>query len=139
VRSLLASAGFFALACATAFALPTAAMAQSAADDKSSVLDDIQVDVSGKASAVVGIDGDGDAKGDVDAQLAIKGSKILSSGLELGAVFEGRYDEDQPRQAFGAGRYSGFLIGGPRGVGPLSGDVFVQGQCANNISISQCQ
>ena len=87
----------------------------------------IDLDVSGRASAVVGVDDDGDGRGDFNAQIRLNGSRVLNSGLELGAVVEARFDEDQPRQYFSAGRRSGFLTGGPRGVGPLSGDTFVQG------------
>jgi len=90
-------------------------------------LSDVVIEVTGKSSVVAGIDGDGDAKADFDAEIAVKGSKILSSGLELGAVIGARFDEDQPGQAFGAGRRSGLLNGGGRGLGPLTGDVFVQG------------
>lgn len=87
----------------------------------------IKVEVSGKASAVVGaVEGAG-AEGDVNAEVEVKASTILDNGLELGAVVGGRYDEDQPRQGFSAGRLSGLLSGGARGVGPLSGDAFVQG------------
>ncbi len=89
--------------------------------------DSVDVEISGKASAAVGIDDDGNGHGDVDAEIAVKGSRVLDSGLELGAVVEARYDEDQPGQAFAGGRRSSFLIGGPRGVGPLGGDAFVQG------------
>lgn len=88
---------------------------------------DVDLEISGKASAVVGLDDNGDARGDVDAEVNIKGSTILDSGLEIGAVVGARYDEDQPGQLFSAGRRSGFLSGGPRGVGPLNGDAYVQG------------
>ena len=92
-----------------------------------SAQDGIDLELKGRASAVIGIDDTGDGKGDVDAEITLKGSRILDNGIELGAVVGARFDENQPRQAFSAGRQSGLLIGGPRGVGPLSGDAFVQG------------
>ncbi|MEL6362479.1 MAG: porin [Pseudomonadota bacterium] len=107
-------------------ALP--ANAQSDADQSSSPLSDaVKVELSGKASAVVGAVEGGEARGDIDAEVELKASTILDNGLELGAVIQGRYDEDQPGQLFSAGRRSGFLFGGARGLGPLSGDAFVQG------------
>lgn len=87
--------------------------------------DPIQVEISGEASAVAGV-ADGDADGDVNAEVAVKGSTFLDNGLEIGAVIEARLDADQPSQIFAGGRYSGFLIGGPRGVAPLDSDAYLQ-------------
>ncbi len=87
------------------------------------------VEVSGDASVVVGVV-DGDLKADADARVKVKSSKVLESGLEIGGVLEARVDGDAPPKAYTAGRYSGFLAGGPRGVGPLEGDAFLQGAYA---------
>lgn len=91
--------------------------------------DPVEVDVSGEASAVAGL-ADGDAKGDVNAKVSFKGSTVLDNGVEIGGVVTGRLDADQPRQLFGGGRYSGLLIGGPRGVGPDASDAYLQGAYA---------
>ncbi|WP_375201768.1 porin [Hyphococcus sp.] len=91
--------------------------------------DPVKIDVSGEASAVAGLS-DGDAKGDVNAKLSFKGSTVLDNGVEIGAVLTGRLDADQPRQLFGGGRYSGLLIGGPRGIGPETSDAYLQGAYA---------
>lgn len=91
--------------------------------------DPVKVDVSGEASVAAGLV-DGDAKADADALLTVKGSTILDNGIEIGAVLEGRIDGQQPSQLYGGGRYSSYLIGGPRGVAPASGDAFVQGAYA---------
>lgn len=88
--------------------------------------DPLKIELEGEASAAAGIV-DGDAKADVDAEIRVKGSTVLESGLELGAVLEGRLDGQQPNQLYGGGRYSSLLIGGPRGVGPLTSDAYVQG------------
>lgn len=88
--------------------------------------DPVKVDVSGQASAAAGLV-DGDARADADAEIAIKGSTVFANGVELGAVVEGRFDKNQPNQLYGAGRYSGPLIGGPRGIAPLTSDAYVQG------------
>jgi hypothetical protein len=91
--------------------------------------DPIKLDVEGEASAAAGLV-DGHGKGDVNAKLSIKGSTVLDNGVEVGAVLTGRLDADQPRQMFGGGRYSGLLIGGPRGVGPDTSDAYLQGAYA---------
>lgn len=88
--------------------------------------DPLKLDVEGEASAAAGLV-DGDAKADADAEVRIKGSTVLENGLELGAVVEGRVDGQQPNQLYAGGRYSSLLIGGPRGVGPLTSDAYVQG------------
>lgn len=88
--------------------------------------DPVELEVSGEASAAAGLV-DGDAKGDADAEIRVKGSTVLQNGLELGAVVEGRLDGQQPNQIYAGGRYSSLLIGGPRGVGPLTSDAYVQG------------
>ena len=88
--------------------------------------DAVKIEVKGEASAAAGLV-DGDAKADADAEIRVKGSTVLQNGLELGAVIEGRLDGQQPNQLYGGGRYSSLLIGGPRGVGPLTSDAYVQG------------
>ena len=88
--------------------------------------DSIKLEVKGEVSAAAGLV-DGDAKADADAEIRVKGSTVLENGLEFGAVVEGRLDGQQPNQLFGGGRYSSLLIGGPRGVGPLTSDAYVQG------------
>lgn len=88
--------------------------------------DPVELEVSGEASAAAGLV-DGDAKGDADAEIRVKGSTVLQNGLELGAVVEGRLDGQQPNQLYAGGRYSSLLIGGARGVGPLTSDAYVQG------------
>ena len=87
--------------------------------------DPVKIDVEGEASAAAGLV-DGDAKGDANATLKVKGSSILDNGIEIGAGVMARLDGDQPRQMFGGGRYSGLLIGGPRGVAPAESDVYLQ-------------
>lgn len=87
--------------------------------------DDKAVEVTGEASAVAGVS-DGKAKGDVDAQVKVKGSHVLKNGVEVGAVVGARLDGQQPAQLFAGGRYSSLLIGGPRGVGPMNSDAYLQ-------------
>lgn len=91
--------------------------------------DPIEIDVSGEVSTAVGLV-DGDAAGDLNAQLNVTGSTILNNGIEIGAGLSARLDGDQPRQGFAGGRYSSLLIGGPRGIAPLDGDAYVQGAYA---------
>lgn len=88
--------------------------------------DPIELDVEGELSAVAGFV-EGDAKGDVNAEIKTTASTILDNGIELGAVVSGRLDADQPRQIFAGGRYSSLLIGGPRGIAPLDSDAYLQG------------
>ena len=88
--------------------------------------DPVKVDVSGKASAAAGVV-DGDVKADADAEITFRGSTVFQNGVELGAVVVGRFDKQQPNQLFGGGRYSGPLIGGPRGLAPLTSDAYLQG------------
>lgn len=83
------------------------------------------VEVSGSASAVGGVS-DGKAKGDVDAEVKVKGSTVLTNGVEVGAVAGARLDGQQQAHGYAGGRYSSLLIGGPRGVGPLTSDLYVQ-------------
>jgi hypothetical protein len=90
---------------------------------------DVDVDVSGEASVAAGVV-DGDAKADADATIAVKGSTVLSNGIELGAVVEGRLDGQQPNQIYAGGRYSSMLIGGPRGIAPPTSDAYLQGAYA---------
>lgn len=88
--------------------------------------DPIKLEVKGKASAAAGVS-DGEAKADADAEIAVKGSTVLANGVELGAVIEGRLDGQQPNQLYAGGRYSSLLIGGPRGIAPLTSDAYLQG------------
>lgn len=88
--------------------------------------DPVKLEVSGKTSAAAGV-ADGEAKADADVEVAVKGSTVLENGLELGAVIEGRLDGQQPNQLYGGGRYSSLLIGGPRGLAPLTSDLYLQG------------
>ncbi len=88
--------------------------------------DPIEIEVKGKASLVTGVS-DGDAESDFDAEITFTGSSVLDNGIEIGSVIQGRIDGDQPRQNFAGGRYSSLLIGGPRGVGPLTSDAYIQG------------
>lgn len=91
--------------------------------------DPIEFEVDGQVSAVAGLV-DGDADADVNARIRVVGSTVLDNGVTLGLGLEGRFDEDQPSQIFPGGRYSSVLIGGPRGVAPLSGDAYLQGAYA---------
>ncbi|MFQ5563249.1 MAG: porin [Parvularculaceae bacterium] len=88
--------------------------------------DPVEIEVDGEAAVVAGVS-DGDADADLDAEFSVKGSSVLDNGVEVGVAIEGRLDGDQPRQMFAGGRYSSLLIGGPRGVGPLTSDAYVQG------------
>ncbi len=91
--------------------------------------DPIDLKVEGTASLVAGVS-DGEEAGDADAEIRFTGSTVFRNGLEVGAVLETRVDGQQPAQIFAGGRYSSFLIGGPRGVGPFDSDGFVQGAYA---------
>lgn len=91
--------------------------------------DPVEIDVSGEISASAGLV-DGEAKGDVNADISVKGSSVLDNGIEVGAVVSARLDADQPRQLFGGGRYSSLLIGGPRGIAPSDSDAYVSGAYA---------
>jgi len=88
--------------------------------------DPIKVEVRGEASLAGGLV-DGEAKGDADAEVRVKGSTVLENGVELGAVLEGRLGGQQPNQLYAGGRYSSLLIGGPRGVAALNSDAYLQG------------
>ncbi|MEM6539104.1 MAG: hypothetical protein AAF668_15400 [Pseudomonadota bacterium] len=87
--------------------------------------DQIETEISGQATVVGGVV-DGDAAGDVDADVSLKAYTVLDNGIELGGVVEGRLDGQQPDQIFAGGRYTGILGGGPRGVAPLNGDAYLQ-------------
>ncbi|MEO1014539.1 MAG: porin [Pseudomonadota bacterium] len=100
-------------------ALLGAALADAAAADP------VEVDVSGEASAVLGVS-EGELNGDLDAEVRVDASTVFENGVEVGAVVEGRLDGQQPDQMFAGGRYSGFLIGGPRGVAPMRSDAYLQ-------------
>lgn len=106
-----------ALAAALLCACATPALAQDG--------DAIEIDVTGRASVAAGLV-DGEAQSDTDAELRIRGSRVFRSGLELGAVIEGRFDKQQPNQLFAAGRNTGLLIGGARGIGPATSDAYLQ-------------
>ena len=87
--------------------------------------DPVEIEIEGEATLAAGV-ADGDAKGDGNAEIKVKGSTFLDNGLELGAVVEARLDADQPAQMFAGGRYSGLQIGGPRGIAPLNSDAYLQ-------------
>ncbi|MEM1193526.1 MAG: porin [Pseudomonadota bacterium] len=125
-RDLLAAGVFGTL---TLLAIPAHAQSdQAETQPKTGGLGEaVEVEFTGKATAVAGVVDGSDLRGDIDAEVELKASTILDNGLELGAVIQGRYDEDQPGQLFSGGRRSGFLFGGARGIGPQSGDAFVQG------------
>ena len=109
--------------------LAIAAMTPFVASGGAWAADPVELDVSGKASVVAGVS-DGEGKADADVEVRVKGSTVFRNGIEFGAVLEGRYDRQQPAQLYAAGRYTSLQIGGPRGVGPASGDVFLQGAYA---------
>lgn len=120
----------------TAFRLHAAALAVAAglsAAGAAQAADPVKLEVTGEASVVAGVVR-GDAKdglrADGDATLTVKGSTVLDNGIEIGAVVQGRADGDQPAQLYGGGRYSSYTIGGPRGVAPASGDVWLEGAYA---------
>jgi len=97
--------------------------------------DPVEFDVKGEVSAVIGgVDRENadeiDLEADVNALVTAQGSTLFDNGLEIGAVLEARLDADQPRQIFAGGRFSSLLIGGPRGVAPLSSDAYLQGAYA---------
>lgn len=91
--------------------------------------DPIEFDVEGEVTVVAGVS-DGEAAADTDADFQVTGSTVFANGIELGAVVQARLDGQQPPQSFAGGRFSSFLIGGPRGVGPLSSDAYVRGAYA---------
>lgn len=91
--------------------------------------DPVKVEVKGKASAVAGVS-DSDGKADLNAEVEVKGSTVLDNGVEVGAVVSARLDADQPYKMYAGGRYSSFLIGGPRGIAPLDSDAYLQGAYA---------
>lgn len=91
--------------------------------------DPVKVEVDGEATIVAGSSA-GKAKADSDARVRVKGSTVLRNGVEIGAAVEGRIDGQQPAQFYGGGRYSSILLGGPRGVAPLTSDGYVQGAYA---------
>ncbi len=117
---MMSVAGLSALTASVLVSAPTVALAQA---------DPVEFEVSGHASGVAGVS-DGDAAADADAEIRVKGSTVLESGLEIGAVVEGRLDGQQPSQLFSGGRYSGLLVGGPRGIAPTDSDAFLQGAYA---------
>jgi predicted porin len=91
--------------------------------------DPVKVEVEGEATVVAGASA-GKSKADADARVKVKGSTVLRNGVEVGAALEGRLDGQQPAQIYGGGRYSSLLLGGPRGVAPLSSDAYLQGAYA---------
>ena len=86
----------------------------------------VELDIEGEINAVAGVV-DGDAEADANAEITATVSTVLDNGIEMGAVVEARLDADQPAQRYGGGRYSSLLIGGPRGIGPLDSDAYLQG------------
>ena len=113
------SARRLAAALVCACAIPGAAFAAAFADEP------IDIDVTGRASVAAGLV-DGDAEADTDAEIRVRGSRVFRSGLEIGGVIEGRFDKQQPNQLFAAGRYTGLLIGGARGIAPSTSDAYLQ-------------
>lgn len=91
--------------------------------------DPVKIEVDGEATIVAGASA-GKARADSDALVRFKGSTVLRNGVEVGAALEGRIDGQQPAQLFGGGRYSSLLLGGPRGVAPLTSDAYLQGAYA---------
>ena len=87
---------------------------------------DSEIDLSGDITNVTGIV-DGDLKSDTNARVRLNASRLLDNGLEIGGELEARLDGEIPRQYWAGGRYSSLTAGGPRGVGPLSGDAWLQG------------
>ncbi|MEO0694872.1 MAG: porin [Pseudomonadota bacterium] len=87
--------------------------------------DPVEIDVEGKATVAAGLV-DGETESDIDAEVRVRGSTVFQSGVEVGAVIEGRFDKQQPNQIYAGGRYTSLLIGGPRGVGPLTSDAFLE-------------
>lgn len=88
--------------------------------------DSSPIEVTGDITVVTGVV-DGESKSDADAKLTVTASQVLENGIELGASATARADSDQPAQRYGGGRYSSLLGGGDRGLGPDSGDVFLEG------------
>ncbi len=86
---------------------------------------DNELEISGEVSAVAGAV-EGELEADADARVRLKSSTLLDNGLEVGGVLEARVDGQAPDQYWTAGRYSGLLAGGPRGVGPFEGDAYLQ-------------
>lgn len=85
----------------------------------------VKVSVEGETS-VVAAAREGDVGADVDGKVRFKASTVQRSGLEYGAVLEARLDGQQQAQTPAGGRYSSLLIGGPRGVAPLTSDLYLQ-------------
>lgn len=115
-----------AIAVVATYALPS-----SLGADAAFAADPVEFEVKGEVSAVAGVvdregDGKADLTGDVNALITAQGSTLLDNGLEIGAVVGARLDADQPRQIFGGGRFSSLLIGGPRGIAPLTSDAYLQ-------------
>ena len=112
-----------------ALAYLLSATTASAALTVAHAADPIELDVEGEASVVAGVS-DGEDAADADAEIRVKGSTVFENGMELGAIISARLDGQQPAQQFAGGRYSSFLIGGPRGIGPLTSDAYLQGAYA---------
>ena len=87
---------------------------------------DDPIEVTGEMTAVTGVV-DGEVKSDADARIEVTATHILENGIELGAAGSVRADGDMPGRYYGGGRYSSLLAGGDRGIGPESGDVFLEG------------
>ncbi|MEO1041210.1 MAG: porin [Pseudomonadota bacterium] len=81
--------------------------------------------VDGDAVLTTGLS-DGDvSETDFDARLGLTATSHALRGLELGAGGGLRVDGNRADNRAAGGRYSSFTIGGQRGVGPDSTDVFV--------------
>jgi len=121
-----ARTGLYRVFLCAASCLVLAGMPSALAQDEDPKDPLVNLELDGRASAVVGSTGDGDVRGDVNIELGLTASRVFNNGLELGATLEGRYDEDQPKSLFSGGRRSSLLTGGPRGVGPFGGDAYLQ-------------
>ena len=89
----------------------------------------IELDVEGQITVVAGVS-ENTTRIDADGDITFRASTAFENGVEVGAVVEGRFDREQPGRLFAGGRYTSLLAGGPRGVGPLNSDAFVQGAYA---------
>ena len=91
--------------------------------------DPVKIEVEGQVTAVAGVT-EGDADGDIDADLKVKGSTIFDNGIEFGAVVAGSVDAQRPPMLYSGGRYSSLLSGGPRGIAPEDSDAYLKGAYA---------
>ncbi|MEM9837537.1 MAG: porin [Pseudomonadota bacterium] len=66
-----------------------------------------------------------DGEADVDARLRVTGTTLAIPGLELGASGGLQIDGDRFDRRAAGGRYSSLTLGGNRGVGTQSSDLFI--------------